>query len=81
MTGDQLDLSSDTGDQSGTANSGERQPSSRFLGVRFACCAVYARVYVNRDQTAYVGHCPKCSRRVRMQIGADGTDSRFFTAY
>ena len=77
MTGDQLDLSSDPGDRK---SSGGR-PGSRFLGVHFACCRVYTRVYVNRDKSAYVGHCPKCSRRVRMQIGPGGTDERFFTAY
>ena len=36
------------------------------MGIQFACCGVYARVYVNRDETAYIGHCPKCSRRVRV---------------
>ena len=77
MKGDQLDLSSDPGGRKSSAG----QPGSRFLGVHFACCSVYTRVYVNYDETAYVGHCPKCNRRVRMQIGPGGTDKRFFTAY
>jgi hypothetical protein len=49
--------------------------------VRFACCEIYSRVYVNRDLTAYVGHCPRCSKRIELKIGPGGTDARFFTAY
>lgn len=52
----------------------------RYVGVHFVCCDVYTRVYVNRDETAYEGNCPKCAKRVRLRIGAGGTDSRFFTA-
>jgi hypothetical protein len=78
MTGEHLDLSSDPDPQPRReAASGEK----RFLGVTFACCGVYARVYVNRDGTAYEGHCPRCARPVRIGIGPGGTSDRFFTAY
>jgi len=53
----------------------------KFLGIQFACCGTYARVYINRNGTAYEGNCPKCAKRVRLKIGPGGTDARFFTAY
>ncbi len=78
--GRHLDLSSSA------ANSQKRASESggaagKFLGVHFACCDVYTRVYLNRDQTAYEGRCPRCGKLVRMQVGEGGTDARFFTAH
>ncbi len=78
MAGESLDLSSDP-EPANTA--GGRPQSRRFLGIQFACCSVYARVYVNKEGTAYIGNCPKCMKRVELKIGPGGTDSRFFTAY
>ena len=52
----------------------------KFLGVYFACCHVYARIYKNKTGTAYEGRCPRCGRRVRARIGKGGTTRRFFTA-
>ena len=78
MPGEYLDLSSDPAT---SPADGPRQPDSRrFVGVHFVCCDVYSRVYINRDQTAYEGNCPKCAKRVRLRIGPGGTDARFFTA-
>ncbi len=73
--GGNLDLTSD-----GTPPSPPRAKGRRFLGVRFACCEVYARVYVNRANTAYVGNCPRCAKRIEIGIGTGGSNARFFTA-
>jgi hypothetical protein len=73
--GKQLDLIS-------SAESAQpKQAKNSFLGVQFACCDTYARVYANRDKTAYVGHCPRCAKRVQFQIGPGGSEARFFKAF
>jgi len=53
----------------------EKRP---FLGITFECCNVYARIYKNKEGTAYVGRCPKCMRSIKVPIGKGGTGQRFF---
>lgn len=77
MAGEHLDLTSDSPMRGHPTAADSKR---RFVGVHFACCDVYTRVYVNREETAYQGNCPKCAKRVTLQIGPGGTDARFFTA-
>jgi hypothetical protein len=77
MLGKNLDISTD-GD---LPQPSSRQAGRPFVGMRFACCDVYTRVYVNRSGAAYEGACPRCGRRVVLRIGPHGSESRFFTAY
>jgi hypothetical protein len=75
MAGENLDLSSDEPAPARTAS------GRSFVGIHFACCSVYAKVYVNRAGTAYQGYCPRCLKKIELKIGPGGTDARFFTAY
>ena len=52
----------------------------RYIGVRFDCCGVYQRIYVNRAGTAYVGWCPKCAVKAEVKVSPTGSKTRFFTA-
>lgn len=66
----------------GREGSEEKEQGGRrpFVGVKFNCCGVYARVYRDADGKAYSGRCPKCGARVRLRVGEGGTDARFFEA-
>ncbi len=77
MSGERLDLVDNPFENNRASDSATAR---NFVGVQFSCCDVYTRVYINRDQSAYEGNCPKCAKRVHLKIGPGGTDSRFFTA-
>lgn len=78
-TGDHLDLSSDVPQR--PRELAAARETRKFLGVHFACCEVYGRVYPNRAGDHYIGHCPRCAKRLSIRIGPGGTEQRFFTAY
>ena len=61
----------------GTTDSDETK-ARQFLGVHFASCRVYGRLYRTRDGLAYEGRCPRCGRMIRVPIGSHGTSQRFF---
>ena len=52
----------------------------QYIHVLFDCCNIYQRIYRRRGQRAYIGWCPKCGRRVKVRVGVDGTQCRFFRA-
>lgn len=56
--------------------------SSRpFIGVRFACCDVYTRIYRSEDGREYRGRCPRCGKPVHFAVGPGGTDARTFVVH
>lgn len=68
------------GDDPSGARPAPKSTGRPWVGIRFECCSVYTRVYRNQEGTAYLGHCPKCSKKVRLAVGPGGVQSRFFTA-
>ncbi|MFT5527782.1 MAG: hypothetical protein ACI9G1_000952 [Pirellulaceae bacterium] len=87
MAGENLDLSSEPprrptdGSNRNSSSASIDGETRKFLGVQFACCGIYSRIYINPQRNAYAGNCPRCAKLVTVIIGAGGSDSRFFTAY
>ena len=64
-----------------TPEAAHAPPSSAarpYVGVRFACCDVYVRIYRSPDGKSYRGHCPRCAKPVNFIVGPGGTDARTF---
>jgi hypothetical protein len=61
---------------------GGRVPQQRqFVGVMMKCCRTYVRAYLNVQQDAFVGWCPRCAAKVEIEAVEDGgSTSRFFEA-
>lgn len=59
----------------------DKKDKKQFLGVMFECCHVYGRIYKNKEDTFYQGRCPRCMREIKIRVGKDGTNDRFFKAY
>jgi hypothetical protein len=55
-------------------------PRRPWVGITFACCGAYSRVYRRPDADRYVGRCPRCSRQVVLRVGHGGTSARQFLA-
>ncbi len=53
----------------------------KFLGIVFACCNVYTRIYANASGKCYEGRCPSCLRHLSIRIGKGGVKDRFFIAH
>ena len=69
-----LDIQGIGGPSADQEEAADRAPGSRkWIGIKFDCCGTYARVYKNRDGTAYEGRCPRClrSHRGRDRTGRD----------
>ena len=70
-----VELSSDASAKDTPASSPDARP---FVGVQFACCGVYTRIYRSADGSAYRGRCPRCGKAVSFVVGPGGTEARTF---
>ena len=77
MLGHHLDLSSPPPSSPPAPRLGQRR---HYVGIHFACCDVYVRVYLRHDRQAAQTHCPRCWRRVMLQFDAAGSTARFLQA-
>ena len=59
----------------------KKQNEKKFIGILFECCRVYGRIYKNKEGTYYEGKCPKCLRQIKIKVGKNGSNQRFFRAY
>ena len=57
---------------------GQPGGKKKFIGVHFLGCNTYARLYPNAENTHFQGRCHKCGLTMKVKIGSDGIDERFF---
>ena len=83
MVGEFLDVTNDDNfdNQQPQDNDTSAGPTNPHLGIHFACCSVYARIYLDRSKEYYQGRCPSCLRTVTVGIDPGGSEMRMFTAY
>lgn len=60
------------------ANQPQQSGKKKFLGIHFLGCNTYGRLYPNKENTHFVGRCPKCGLTLKVRIGEGGVDDRFF---
>jgi hypothetical protein len=74
-----LDVSSEPVYAAPTA-SRDTASARQFVGIRFTCCDVYTRVYIDDGRDSYLARCPRCMRGMRLVIDPLGSTARFFEA-
>ena len=53
-----------------------------FIGIHFKCCNIYSRIYLNAKGDAFVGWCPKCTKKDNLDYnGKYHTISGRYKAY
>ena len=48
------------------------------IGVRFACCNRYVRLYMSPERKRYVLHCPHCGKKAVFEKDPDAPEVDFF---
>ena len=51
-----------------------------WIGIRWMCCNVYARVSRQPDVKMYIGRCPKCLKSIKIRVAPGGSNCRMFVA-
>ncbi len=75
----QLDLTSEPEfhrNSSGPPNPDRRQFAAP-VGVHFTCCHVYRHLQPPAGKSSWWAHCPRCGRRLLVEIGEDGSGDQF----
>jgi hypothetical protein len=70
----QLDLLCGSAQPAATSGADQRP----WIGVQFACCGIYARVYRRIDTHFYLVKCPHCGQKSTVRVAPGGVSSRLF---